>query len=343
MSLTFGAATATLFVMGAILVGPALTACAGEDGFGSCLRQGLEDRGLLAPRPPLFAEMPELPRFDPRPEGEIAVDVAQALPTPATTVALEELRGGIGTSVTMRLDPVVTAAMAGELDGSLVASPAEATGPEKQGAELVEAGGTLEAAVVDGPSLQAGEASLRAQGGLIVASGDLRQGFAYTGVTLAPEPVVLGAAATEPRSDEPAAAGLKVTSGAMSVAGSVAASAAPAIARLSSSTGVLSAGGEWGAAASVPVDIAPLAADEPIALDVVAEPPARAAVSDVALLPAETEPAPEPEPQPEPAPPPVAPKPAVPQFVYNPAFPNVILLPPPQRGENSAIQTLQLD
>jgi hypothetical protein len=344
MPLTFGAATATLFVMGAILVGPAWTECAGQEGFGSCLRQGLEERGLLAPRPPQFAEMPALPRFDPRPEGQIAVDVAEASAIPAVPVALEGLRGGIDTSLTMQVAPVVTTTITGGEEGSLVASRAGDARLDTMGAELVATGGAIAARAADGLSLQAADVVLRAQDGVIVASGDLRPGLGHTGVTLAPEPVVLSADAVEPASQAPVAAGLTGAPGAMSVAGSVAVSAAPAIARLSSNAGMPSAGSEGAPAGLVSVDMVPLAVNEPVTLDAAAELPSRAAAAAAILLPVEPQPAPPMrKPQPDPAPPAIAPEPVGPQFVYDPAFPNVILLPPPQQGENSSIQTLQLD
>jgi hypothetical protein len=344
MPLTFGAAAVTLVAMGAILVGPAWTDCAGEAAFGSCLRQGLEDRGLLAPRPPQFAAVPDLPRFDPRPIGEIAVDVASAATMPAIPVALEQLRGGIGTSVTMPLDPVVTATMSGEVVGLVLATPGTETMHSAQGAELEQAAGTLAAAAVDRLPGVTGEASLSSQSGLILASGEAPAASAHAEVAIAAEPVVISAAAAEAVTEVPTAAGITGGSGAMAVAGSLAASAAPAIATLTSSgAGIVGAGSEASPAANVAVEIGPEPQDGLAALVARSEPPQRAAAVPAVVLPIEAEPEAEPQPEPEPdAVAPIEAEPMVPTFVYNPAFPNVILLPPPQSGENSAILRLPL-
>ena len=62
MSLTIGAAFATLLVAGGILAGPAILDCSSQGGsIGACLRDRLDQSGLISPNPPAAPSAPEAP------------------------------------------------------------------------------------------------------------------------------------------------------------------------------------------------------------------------------------------------------------------------------------------
>ena len=277
VSITIGAATATLVVAGIIVAWPALSACTGDAaGPGACLRDRLVERGLLVPggagetNPPLPVPRPALENW------LTAAAAAAPPPAPGAVVLAAPGQGtvaGTGATVAPSFAPRVDLIPALRLEASIAAAP-------QFQAEVVRLSG------------QAGGISIRA--------------------TAPPEAPVAQVALAMPR-------------------------------------GVLEAEGREVPPRDVPVlnildqidRHLSAAAPEPEFVPmrpVVVEPlPAKPKAF------AEPKPAP---PSPEAAAPandsaPPASAPVRP--VYNPSFPNVVVLPAPNGGESSSIRTLTLD
>jgi hypothetical protein len=181
------------------------------------------------------------------------------------------------------------------------------------GALLAVAPGQAEAVALEPPSAAGGRVELAAERGDIVATSppDLPPRPAAT--TLAPAPVVLAVAVSAPEVETPPAAALAPTAGGLE-AGAAAAEAAPAAADLQ----------------PLPVPAPPSAEEAPPAPEPPpAEEPAPAPPFETPLIEAEIAP-----------PPPNRPAPMI---RNDPAYPNVIVLPPPATGAGSSFATLELN
>lgn len=292
VSTTIGAATATLFVVGAILAWPIVSGCSGSaGGFGACLRDMLAERGILAPEdysterpgaPDVPAPLPVPPR---PPSGWLEARAAEIAPNAIAPIELVgspagELSGE-GMSV-LGVAPRVSLAPTPKLDATVDAQRKPPVGSVR----LRETFGGLEAVGVEGD-----EDAPVARVALVGPVG------AITAQILAP------AAAGEP------AARLvpPVEAGRLSV-------------EVPTDRG----------SSMTPLVLEPLPA-EPAFPTIPMEAPAEMELTAEII--------------PMPVAPPSSPvvEAEVPAFIFNPAYPNVLMLPAPATGENSSIRTLTLD
>lgn len=325
--MVFGAAAVTLFAVGAILAGPAMVDCAGQSDFGACVRDGLTERGLLAPRgPELHAEIPAPPREDPR--GFLDAQAAELPPMPPVPVVLEELPELEGMVVDAPPLAPALASVAASSPGT-VGTTVAANVPEPPAAiDLAEQTGALSATASSVPAGGATSASLSPVGATIVAREAAPAAIKSVDVALvAPALSNLSVAIGTGASPAAAATGFADAVGEVGATGSPGVRQAAVGASIAASSGALSGSSASHAAATSPglelrpVEPAPLLADARV--------PAPANASPAALSPIVEAPAP-PEPQP-------------PAIRFNPDYPNVLVLPPPLVGENSAFVLLQLD
>jgi pilus assembly protein FimV len=333
-SLTIGAAFATLLVAGGILAGPTIMACSSQGGsIGACLRDRLDQSGLVAPKPP--AAPPVAPAEPPaRDAGWIE---ANATEYEAPLPGVADLRGppgalGAGGSATSH--PSISAAIA------------IAPGPQ-----TIAGGG-----VASGGAGSATEVALAETPGQLGAGGGITDAGTPATVALAPAPGQLGAGGGVTDVTSSANVALAPAPGQIGATGSVARPAtAPDIVAFAAPTGSLSASGAEGAsvtagapadASSVPLpDIGGAVGSSAIAagvtLQAALEPPPAApklvAVDPPILL---TTPLPELDTPVAVVPPPEDAPRKIPK--YNPRYPNVIVLPPPATGSNSSFAVLEV-
>jgi hypothetical protein len=352
LSTTIGVAAATLLVMGGILAGPAILDCA-KDGskFGACLRDKIAESGLIAPegesveKQILTSEVPSsepLPEPSvvaetPRPPGWIEANANEYAPkppalavltgTPGKLFARGEAAQAAGTSVEVALAQPL---------GRLTASGSDAAPQDSALAAIVlHRGDLLATGSVAAESAPPIDVALAAPVGKLDAAGQ-------TGIARDPAIVAIvehsgdllarGNAAAESRSPsiEVALAGpVGELTASMAL---LETTPAPASLTLLPRAGELTVLGTGSTGVTIEANVAPerFSLGTPLATGSIgsaADAPGSVSLEASAASPIE----------------PRMPEPPRRIIEFNPAFPNVLVLPPPNTGEDSSFRMLELN
>lgn len=317
MSLTIGAAVATLLVAGGILAGPAILDCShNPDGIGACLRGKLDQSAVPVLQPdPVPQPSVEPAAVDEPPARNPGWIEANATEYEDPAPALAELHGPAGDLGAAGSAPTIAGAWADV-----------AIAPSGQ----ILAGGSLASrADVQAPQVALAETP----GRLAVEVGTMSRGDA-TAVSLTPLPGIIGAGGSAlPAPGAPDEVAIAAPAGSLSAGGREGPGVSADALAAASSLPLPDVGGEVGSS-SVTAG-ATLEAE----LNAVPETPALVAVEPPIPL---TRPPAKPKTAP-PIPPPIVTQDAprkIPK--YNPRYPNVLLLPPPNTGSNSSFATLDV-
>ncbi len=293
VSTTIGAATATLFVVVAILAWPTVSLCSRDTaGFGACLRGILAERGILGPEgystdrpsgPDAPAPLPVAPLPS---SGWLEARAAEIMPDALATIELVgspagELSGE-GKSV-LEAAPGVALAPAPKLDATVEILHKPPNGSVRMRETF---GGLKATAIEDGEDVPVTRLALIGPVGAITAQIVAPSIAAEPTARLVPPYVEAGRLSVETPTERPAAA--------------------------------------------PPMKLEPLPT-KPLLPDI----PIKAPPQPIELT-ASIAPVPVPAPQ-------TAVEAEAPMFTFNPAYPNVLMLPSPAIGENSSIRTLTLD
>jgi hypothetical protein len=314
LSLTFGVAFATLLVVAGILAGPAVLDCSHQGGgLGACLRGKAIDSGLLPARD-VPANVPTL--------------VSSATPELPTLAEAPHEAGWIEANATEYEAPPPDAARLQAPDGTLNAGGGAAGAPSAAvEVALVEPGGRITAGGAAQPADDpVGHTDLLADpGGGLHATGSAVAVIDPASTTLAPARGIVSATG----SDGPAAA--PATGAAIAPMRGT-----PLI------TGSIGRASSRSASALLEASLVPIVPSlmPPLELPLVGAPPP---------VPARAVPAPA-APKAAPVRKPVAKAKAparphrsrAPAIKYDPHYPNVLVLPPPNSGEDSSFATLEV-
>ena len=375
LSLTIGVALATLVVIGGILAGPSIVDCSRQpDGIGACLRGKIQQSRLVShtpksARPAVSAEIAPDPdpapsvaaETGPRNPGWIEANATEYEQGPSGVAVLSGTAGSVlaggSTSAPAVAGDIALAPPSGQLGAGGVVPPTGVTANE---AALSAPVGDISANGRAVPAVAWRDAGvdLAEPSGLVDAGGASQQSITHSGdVALAEAPGTLIAGGTATAVAEPADSALLAPSGAIDAGGrdggpsALAAEIDPQV----PARGVAVVAGDVGLGASGAGSVLLQAsAVPPMVLDVstpvfvpntpdpppvVTKPVAKLKPAPVERKAAEVQ---------EPAP--VVPKPVAkpksapgPVIKYNPRYPNVIVLPPPNTGANSSFATLTLN
>jgi len=347
LSLTIGVAVATLLVAGGILAGPSILEC-GRDGgtFGACLRAKAAGAGLI--HAPVVAD-PD--KTSSRPDGWIAADATEYVSPPPATANLTAGAGAVAAdgSVASPRGPSGSTAMA-RAPGALTATagPSPVSSPTDIALAAPPSPAGQGAAITAGPA--GASADLLGPPGSVIVTGAVPLApLAKAEATVAAMPGVLTTeGAIAPAPPVPARSAMIAAPGAVDATSAAPSSPPQAVAALSPVLGEISAAGD--VPSTPPTAQVDLLAPPPLpvpAPTLKAELPTLSSIEQVAPRPVELVPSvivPAVKAPPRRAASIVEkPKPFVrPVPKYNPRYPNVIVLPPPNTGADSSITTLEL-
>lgn len=344
LSLTFGVAFATLVVVGGILAVPAVVDCSHQpQSFGACLRDKVQHSGL-GPKPAPPVQMP--------------VASSELAPPDKPPVVAEAPPQGAGwiEAHANEYEPAVAASVELSAPAGTLAASGGALGVAPDGAGVLAApGGKILAEGGLAPGSIDGDVDVSASPGILEVTTPEQPGAVEAVAELQPPAGQLAAEGGLPPDQPAVAADLSALSGQLDVSGaSGTAIEEPAVALLGPTDGTLAAAGANGAGGLAAGSIDPSAPrfDPPMlsgAVGTSANPTAEVrleatietppAVAPVAPKPKVIKIAPKANPPPK--------KPAkihkAERQVYkdNPRFPNVTLLPSPNKGEESSFATLK--
>ena len=324
VSTTIGASFATLVAVAAILAWPTISECSSDPaGFGACVTDALAERGLLAPekdtieRPvgPDVPTDPPLPISPAKPAGWLEATAAEIAPT---RIAPVELVGapagrlnGQEAEADLPLSPLLLAPAA-KVDATVAALSDAPETVTRLGGDLR----ALTATASAGPEDPVAKVALVGPVGAVAATALTSPAAIEPPQELVPAGPVGMLSATSPVEDADAQP-LMVKPLPVKPAGTLAV-AAPAEPPLRAE----------------PLPVSPLPTKPRLPLPVQAVPAPVELTAEVAPLPIAV-------PVKRPAPPATVDR--APVIKYNPAFPNVVVLPPPATGANSSIQSWTID
>jgi len=344
LSFTIGVAVATLLVAGGILVGPAVLACSRDAStVGSCLRSKATDAGLIHAPAVVDAKAPS------RPDGWLAADATEYTAPPAAAASLAAGGGDIVAGGTAAPLP----ALSGQAEISLAPGTLAATASAPSAPAPVEVA-LAEPPVPTGQGTAGTASAAGASSYLVAPRGSLAVDGAAPLVPAVKADAAMAADLGTLSADGSAPAGVSTPGrslmvaapGGLAAAGTAPSSAPQAVAKLSPAIGQVLAAGSVQSAP--PLGQSSLQAPPPLP---VPAPTLKAELSSVSSI---EQVAPQPvliRPETMVAAPgaPVhksasiakAP-PLRPIPKYDPRFPNVIVLPPPNSGADSSITSLEL-